>query len=1022
VKVIFVSMDTLRADRLGCLGHPGRLTPNLDRVAAEGAVFPLAFASDIPTQPSHTAVFTGRFGVNTGIVSHFHPRAHLEEQEPWLPSIFKERGYATGAVDHLFAMKDWFVRGYDDYMPPPGRSRSPGSVINQIAFPWIHDHREEDFFLFLHYWDAHIPYTPPSPFKERYTSGSVRLPDPLVQQKLRSRPSYPLFKRNLYDHLEVIPNLQYVADLYDAEVAYLDYELGRLFDHLTTEGVAGDTLVVLFGDHGEIMTEHDAWFDHAGLYDDVVHVPLLLWAPGLVPASKPTSMVELVDVMPTVLEVLGLPAVEGRDGRSLVPLFTEPERVHRDVVMLSEATWQAKRAVRTTDWKYIRCYDPGVYPRAGGELYHLAEDPDEQVNLIDERPEVAAELDDRLDHWLAAQLAGRTDPLLQVVDDGLPAVARLDGIINGDAPAPAPAAPTVVPAPADHLDAPTASNGHAPVAAVVAAEEVVAAAAAAAAAGAMAGGGPTASAEGDPPTAPLPVTLPANGNGGNGGNGTPVPVGGPPVPGAPMAAAVPPATGLTTRGVAGVLQSHAEGPADADQPFAPAQNKGFRQRAGRGVLVGGIAVLCLAVLAYAVDTIFLSAPLQASAQVKPASTASLNMAATGPVTSIRVSPGQLVQQGQVLATQDTTTADQRLTSDEAKLTGDQAALQALEHPAAPATTAPVTDPAQAAQLAAAVTTAQVTLASAQQKEADTASTNAANTAAAQNKLDNDQRLVSADQEQLAAMQGQCTSANPPASCATALHQYQQDQVQQSTDRAAQAQAQAQAQSATQQAQAAVAQAQAALSQAQAAQAAGGTGGGGPSSTTPTTDPAAIPNAQAKVTQDEAAINSDRATVAAGVLRAPFAGVVADVGCAVGVVVTSAGCHQASTPTGSAPSGSFQLFPQSAQAPASTSQPQTVSLIQLDSLGTEIQAQVPESDIRQIHAGEGVTISLAALPGHTYRARVSDIPPDPLQLSGQAYYLVDVVTTPRTSRAMAAALDGSGSQSGKLIGLSANVTF
>ncbi len=101
----------------------------------KGALFTQCYASDIPTQPSHTAIFTGQFGIRTGIVSHFHPAAYLDEDTLWMPSLLRRHGYVTGAVDHLFAMKDWFIRGYDDYMPPAGRSRSPGSVINGIGLP-----------------------------------------------------------------------------------------------------------------------------------------------------------------------------------------------------------------------------------------------------------------------------------------------------------------------------------------------------------------------------------------------------------------------------------------------------------------------------------------------------------------------------------------------------------------------------------------------------------------------------------------------------------------------------------------------------------------------------------------------------------------------------------------------------------------------------------------------------------------------------------------------------------------------
>ena len=430
MRVLFISLDTLRADRLSTLGHSRGLTPNLDRIASEGALFLEAYSSDIPTQPSHTALFTGRFGVNTGIVSHFHPASHLDESIPWLPTILRDAGYATGAVDHLFAMKDWFIRGYEDYMPPPGRSRSPGSVINEIGFSWMTEHADEDFYLFLHFWDAHIPYVPPEPFKGRYTVDSVQEIDPLVLEKLEGRPSYLQFKLNLYDHLDTIPNLGYIADLYDAEVAYLDYEIGRIFEHLAGLGVLDDTLVVLFGDHGENMTEHDAWFDHAGLYDSVVHVPVIIWKTGLVPAVRVPATVALVDVMPTVLELLDLPAVEGMDGRSLLPLMRGEATTHREEMFLSECTWQAKRAIRDGRWKFIRCMDPGVYPRSEDELYDLADDPNEQKNVAAEHPEVVAAMHARLDAWLAEHLGDRPDPMAIVVDDGLPAVRRLRGIME----------------------------------------------------------------------------------------------------------------------------------------------------------------------------------------------------------------------------------------------------------------------------------------------------------------------------------------------------------------------------------------------------------------------------------------------------------------------------------------------------------------------------------------------------------------------------------------------------------------
>ena len=176
-------------------------------------------------------------------------------------------------------------------MVPPGRSAFAGFRRQRARVsPGSTDNADDDFFLFLHYWDTHIPYVPEEPFRSRYTWESGRWVDPRRDGPPREpRPSYPLFKRNLYDYLDRIPNLDYIADLHYAEVAYLDHELGRLFGHLADLGILDECMIVIFGDHGEIMTEHDASFDHAGLYDSVVHVPLIIRAPEVAPCRPSTA-------------------------------------------------------------------------------------------------------------------------------------------------------------------------------------------------------------------------------------------------------------------------------------------------------------------------------------------------------------------------------------------------------------------------------------------------------------------------------------------------------------------------------------------------------------------------------------------------------------------------------------------------------------------------------------------------------------------------------------------------------------
>ncbi len=864
MKVLTISLDTLRADRVfGPDRQPG-LTPNLDRIAAEGASFTRAFATDIPTTPSHTALFTGRFGVDNGIVSHFYPRSQLAEDVPWLPTMFHHAGYRTGAVDHLFAMKDWFIRGYDDYMAPPGRSRSPGVIINNLAFPWLTDHADQDLFLFLHYWDAHIPYVPPSPFREAFTSESVGRFDRLTEQQLRSRPTYPLFKRNHYDHLDTIPNVEYIADLYDAEVAYLDYEIGRLFDHLQELGDASDTVVVLFGDHGENMTEHDHWFDHAGLYDSVVHVPLIIWAPGRVPSIQSDAMVALVDVLPTVAELTGLQVPNEIAGRSLLPLINGATFSHRFEVPLSECTWQAKRGLRTDHWKYIRCYHPGVYPRAEDELYDLVEDVDEQSNVADRYPELVASFSSRLDAWLAEQLKARPDPMLAVISDGLPAVKRLDGITAGQEGS-EPRATALVPLPTAEI-APTASS------------------------------------------APLvPVARPR------------------------------------------------------------ARTERARRRMVLATVVCVLAAIPFAVL---VHSVFFDSPVSAPGAVEPLRTAQLDFSGTSPITSIEVRPGQTVQQGTVLATQDASATNAKLSSDQAKLGSDQAAMAQLGTPQTPS---------QLAQFQDKVNQAQAGVSSAQSALGDMTAVNSAALAGPQAAVQSAQATLTTDQQIFTNLCPASGGTTPQVTCSTELHQITLDQNALSMAQASLAQVTATNQQSIDAARSTLAQAQAALSTAQSDQAV---------ATQPATS-ATVASAQAALAGDRAAIAGDQAAITQTVLKAPFTGVVTAVAGEVGDVASPQGIRQPISlqPVTQPAASGIQIFPQQPQPQTQT--PQYASLVTLDSPEAKIVAQVGESDIARVHGGQRAEVTLPALPGSKLSATVLQIEPNAVNVSGSTYYLVDL---------------------------------
>ncbi|MFH5184346.1 sulfatase [Paenibacillus sp. TAB 01] len=390
MKIIMISLDTLRADRLGCYGYSKPTSPYIDRIASEGVLMERAYAADIPTEVAHSAIFTGKIGLTTGLVSHGSDLSYLPKTVEWLPSKLKTAGFTTCAVDNLYNLKEWFARGYNYYLNSSGPKRwIDGRTVNDLALPWIRDHKDEDFFLFLHYWDAHTPYLPPEayvpsfyePSKGPYREGGSSM------ERAYEHPAYPFFKHHHYKLLGPVTDAEYMNALYDAEIRYLDDLLRELDETLVQLGIKEETLLVLFGDHGESLTEHDIYWDHCGLYEPTVACAA---DPAVARANSSrrtrAGLRPACGLLPTVLEAvvrsaapgLSLPALhvpDGVDGSTLWPSMLGEADGTLEEVCLSECAWQAARAIRTDRYKLIRYYDPGPFQRPVTELYDLLDEP-----------------------------------------------------------------------------------------------------------------------------------------------------------------------------------------------------------------------------------------------------------------------------------------------------------------------------------------------------------------------------------------------------------------------------------------------------------------------------------------------------------------------------------------------------------------------------------------------------------------------------------------------------------------------
>jgi arylsulfatase A-like enzyme len=415
-------VDSLRADHLGCYGYRHPTSPNIDRVASQGVLFEHFYCSALPTQPSFTTVYTGQHPLTHGIVSHGGV-AELSANTPTLPQVYLRYGYTTCALDNLMRERLWFGRGYEYYIDPSLRRVLSLGVtceeLNARAIPWIREHADEPFFFFIHYWDPHTPYTPPDKYKGMFYTGNPTDPSNRSLDNFWRHPFGELAKDTWLRTREgLVTDADYVTSLYDQEIRHVDEGIGELVQAIDDLGIGGDTVVAIIGDHGESMTEHGIFYEHHGLYEPTLHIPLVVRCPGLVPAgSRRGQMLQHQDLAPTLLQATGLPVPRTMESSGFWPVVQGSETGGgREYIISAECTLQAKWSIRTSDHKLIVAREPDFYGTAMRELYDVRSDPGEEVNIVDQQPELAASLEQTLENWIADNLRrlGRTrDPLVE---------------------------------------------------------------------------------------------------------------------------------------------------------------------------------------------------------------------------------------------------------------------------------------------------------------------------------------------------------------------------------------------------------------------------------------------------------------------------------------------------------------------------------------------------------------------------------------------------------------------------------
>lgn len=417
MNIVFIALDTQRADHLGCYGYAKPTSPFIDSIAAQGVLFERCYAPNIPTHPSFTTMLTGKEAITHDIIN-IGGGVPIKEGVQMIQEVLQEQGWRTHAVD---TMGRHFPRGFDTYDTPSWERNDPtvlrrAEPTTEMAVAAIEKLRdgEQPFFLFVHYWDPHTPYLPPHEYRPMfYPEG--RDPYDVNNHSMDAAWNDETFKWYFHEWMPGITDSTYVNALYDAETRYMDDWLKPVFEAL--KPIQGETLVVLTADHGEILDEQLGFYDHHGLYEGDVHIPAIFYWPGTLEAGKRVlGFIENLDFAPTFFELAGLPDLLGCEGKSLVPCLRGQRDGNYDEVFLSEATWEVKRAYRNGKWKFIQSIEQDYHGRPMQELFDLEADPTEQNNIAEQHPEIVAELKAKLDAYVARRLAetGKTvDPAVE---------------------------------------------------------------------------------------------------------------------------------------------------------------------------------------------------------------------------------------------------------------------------------------------------------------------------------------------------------------------------------------------------------------------------------------------------------------------------------------------------------------------------------------------------------------------------------------------------------------------------------
>jgi len=421
-NILFFGIDSLRRDHMSHYGYNRLTTPHIGKYADGGVTFNNCFSPHIPTTSGYSGMLTGRDCFGTDVVALRH-KGPIIDGVPVLAEILRDYSYVSTNVGF---QGNAGGRGFDNYLSfagwgpdhDDGRAHKAAN-LNEVAIPELERLAKGDkpFLLFLRHMDPHAPYLAPAPFQHMFFQGDPFDPTDKRMEPLRAFKPFCDFLLSWMP--EGCTNPDYVIAQYDATIAYMDACIQQMLEKLSDLGLEEDTLVVFTSDHGETLYDHECFFDHHGLYEPTINVPLIYRWKGRLPGGKRfDDYCQLKDVTPTLLDIIGIDPKLPFDGHSLYPLVKGEARKAEPEFYITECTWMRKHGWRTPEWKLIMALEPDFHFKPMVELYNLVVDPLENDNVAECNPEMVDALSKRMYAFIEKREkeTGRTNPMYTNLD------------------------------------------------------------------------------------------------------------------------------------------------------------------------------------------------------------------------------------------------------------------------------------------------------------------------------------------------------------------------------------------------------------------------------------------------------------------------------------------------------------------------------------------------------------------------------------------------------------------------------